>query len=109
MSVHHYHNDCDRMVILRCVGPNAFFQEKVVFPLEDWFFECPPKSQVDIWSHGLTGVELLDSISADDLKMACNLVATPGRRLTQDNLNAPRCELQRGTSVSPITRMLVPS
>jgi hypothetical protein len=109
MGVHRYRNDCDRMVILRCIGPNTFFQEKVVFPLEDWLFDCPPKSRVDIWSHGLTGVELLDSISADDLQIADELVATPGRRLAQKNLNAPSCELLRGPSVSPLTRMLVPS
>jgi hypothetical protein len=30
MGVHRYRNDCDRMVILRCIGPNTFFQEKVV-------------------------------------------------------------------------------
>ena len=81
MGVHRYRNDCDRMVILRFIGPNTFFQEKVVFPLEDWLFDCPPKSRVDIWSHGLTGVELLDSIFADDLQIADELVATPGRRL----------------------------
>ena len=109
MGVHRYRNDCDRMVILRCIGPNTFFQEKVVFPLEDWLFDCPPKSRVDIWSHGLTGVELLDSISADDLQIADELVAPPGRELAQKNLNAPNCDLQSGTSVSPLTRMLVPS
>jgi hypothetical protein len=109
MGVHRYRNYCDRMVILRCIGPNTFFQEKVVFPLEDWLFDCPPESRVDIWSHGLTGVKLLDSISADDLQIADELVAPPGRELAQKNLNAPNCDLQSGTSVSPLTRMLVPS
>ena len=109
MGVHRYRNYCDRMVILRCIGPNTFFQEKVVFPLEDWLFDCPPKSRVDIWSHGLTGVEFLDSISADDLPIADELVATAGRRLAQKNLNAPNCDLQRGGSVSTLTRMLIPS
>ena len=104
-----YHNASNQMVILRCIGPNTFFQEKVVFPLEDWLFDCPPESRVDIWSHGLTGVELLDSIFADDLQIADELVATPGRRLAQKNRNAPSCELLRGPSVSPLTRMLVPS
>lgn len=109
MGIHHYRNDLEQMVILRCIGPNAFFQEKVVFPLEDWLFDCPPESRVDIWSHGLTGVELLDSISADDLQIAGDLVATPGRRLAQRKVNAPSSELQRGTSVSPLTRVLVRS
>ena len=104
-----YHNASNQMVILRCIGPNTFFQEKVVFPLEDWLFDCPPESRVDIWSHGLTGVEFLDSISADDLPIADELVATAGRRLAQKNLNVPNCDLQRGGSVSTLTRMLIPS
>ncbi|MCP9806906.1 DUF1830 domain-containing protein [Cyanobium sp. T1B-Tous] len=48
MGDHHYRNDCGQMVILRCIGLNAFFQEKIVFPLEDWLFDCPSESRVDI-------------------------------------------------------------
>jgi len=62
-----YRNVSSRMVILRCVGPEAFFHEKVLFPFEDWLFECPTQSRVDIWSHGLGGAEQVESISAEDL------------------------------------------
>ena len=64
-----YRNNSHQMVILRCIGPETFFQEKVVFPFEDWLFRCPPHSRVDIWTHGLTGAEQLDSINAEDLML----------------------------------------
>ncbi|MCH9714900.1 MAG: DUF1830 domain-containing protein [Cyanobacteria bacterium] len=67
MDTCHYHNVSNRIVILRCIGPESFFHEKVVFPFEDWLFSCPPQSRVDIWSHGLMGVEQLDSINAEEL------------------------------------------
>ena len=73
-----YRNTSRQMVILRCIGPEAFFQEKVVFPFEDWLFRCPPHSRVDIWTHGLTGAEQLDSINAEDLLLPADVVATGG-------------------------------
>ena len=71
-----YHNASNQMVILRCIGPEAFFQEKVIFPFDEWLFSCPPQSRVDIWSHGLMGVEQLDSIKAEDLLLPAEL-STP--------------------------------
>ena len=73
-----YHNTSNQMVILRCIGPEAFFQEKVIFPFEEWLFSCPPQSRVDIWSHGLTGVEQLDSINAEDLLLPAELAVPVG-------------------------------
>jgi hypothetical protein len=58
------------MVIVRCVGPNAFFLEKVVFPFEELLFACPPHSRIDIWTYGTNGAELVDSMPADDLRAA---------------------------------------
>jgi hypothetical protein len=65
----HYRNLNERMVILRCVGPDQFFHEKVVFPFEDWLFSCPASSDVQIWSHGNSngGMELLEVFPASDL------------------------------------------
>ena len=63
----HYSNISERMVILRCVGPDAFFHEKVIFPFEAWSFSCPDGSDVQIWTHGLGGAELLESCPASDL------------------------------------------
>jgi hypothetical protein len=73
-----YHNASNQMVILRCIGPEAFFQEKVIFPFEEWLFSCPPQSRVDIWSHGLMGVEQLDSINAEDLLLPAEVAVPVG-------------------------------
>ena len=62
-----YRNTSDRMVILRCVGPEQFFLERVVFPFELLSFTCPAKSEIKIWTHGLGGPELVESIQAQDL------------------------------------------
>ncbi|MCP9842034.1 DUF1830 domain-containing protein [Synechococcus sp. J7-Johnson] len=81
----HYRNTSGQMVILRCIGPEAFFQEKVVFPFEDWQFCCPSQSRVDIWTHGIMGAELLDSVQADDLRMSVE-ADLPAWGLAQQNL-----------------------
>ncbi len=62
-----YRNGSDRMVILRCIGPDQFFLERVVFPFELLTFLCPASSEVEIWTHGLGGPELRESIEAHEL------------------------------------------
>ena len=62
-----YQNRSDRMVILRCTGPNRFFLERVVFPMELLAFEAPSEADVEIWCHSLGGPELLERFSAEDL------------------------------------------
>jgi hypothetical protein len=62
-----YRNASDRMVILRCCGPSAFFLERVVFPFELLSFQCPRESEVEIWTHGLGGPELLETCPAREL------------------------------------------
>jgi hypothetical protein len=62
-----YRNSSDRMVIVRCCGPQDFFLERVVFPFELLTFHCPPASDVQIWRHGTAGGELLESVEAEDL------------------------------------------
>ncbi|MFM9073615.1 MAG: DUF1830 domain-containing protein [Cyanobium sp.] len=62
-----YRNTTDRMVILRCCGTDQFFLERVVFPFEVLAFLCPPLSEVKIWSHGLYGPELLETLTSDHL------------------------------------------
>ncbi|MFZ0406741.1 MAG: DUF1830 domain-containing protein [Cyanobium sp.] len=78
MDTHRHHNASHQMVILRCIGPEAFFQEKVVFPFEEWLFRCPPQRRVNIWSHGLMGAEQLDSINAQDLLLPAELAVPVG-------------------------------
>lgn len=64
-----YRNTSDRMVILRCCGPTEFYLERVVFPFEMLSFRCPPQSEVEIWTHGLGGPELLEAIHAEGLEL----------------------------------------
>jgi hypothetical protein len=60
------------MVIMRCVGPSEFFMERVVFPFELLSFACPLNSEVKVWTHGLGGPELLESIQAEQLGVDCS-------------------------------------
>lgn len=62
-----YRNSSDRMVIVRCLGPQEFFLERVVFPFELLSFLAPADSEVQIWTHGLGGPELLESIPVAEL------------------------------------------
>lgn len=64
-----YRNASDRMVILRCLGPSQYFLERVVFPFELLTFECPEGSEVEIWTHGLGGPDLRETIVAADLSL----------------------------------------
>lgn len=68
MPVLAYRNTDCHIVILRCIGANSFFREKVIFPFEEFLFSCPAESRVDIWTHGLGGAELLDSLSVEELQ-----------------------------------------
>ena len=67
MATCRYHNVSDRLVILRCIGPNSFFQEKVLFPTEDWLFDCPAHSSIEVWTNSLAGADLLDCLTSEDL------------------------------------------
>ncbi len=66
-----YSNSSDRMVILRCLGPGEFFLERVVFPFEQLSFQCPPGSDVEIWSHSLGGPELVEHFAAELVSCCC--------------------------------------
>lgn len=66
-----YRNGSDRMVILRCLGPSAFFLERVVFPFEQLSFQCPDGSDVEIWTHSLGGPELLERFEAAEVSCCC--------------------------------------
>ena len=64
-----YRNGTDRMVIVRCIGPDEFFLERVVFPFELLSFLAPPGSVVEIWTHGLGGPELMESLPLEQLSL----------------------------------------
>ena len=78
-----YRNNSERMVILRCTGPEQFFLERVVFPFELLSFQCPAKSDIKVWTHGLGGPELVESIQAHEILLdpplgTTQLEALPG-------------------------------
>ena len=70
-----YRNASDRMVILLCSGAAEFYLERVVFPFEMLTFTCPVSARVEIWTHGLGGAELVETMSADELLL---MAPTPG-------------------------------
>ena len=37
------------MIILKCIGENQFFCEKVLMPLEVYFFEAPDDARLEFW------------------------------------------------------------
>jgi hypothetical protein len=80
-----YRNASDRMVIVRCIGPDEFFLERVVFPFELLSFDCPPSTDVQIWTHGLGGAELLETLQADGLLIEAS--TTPPLPLPLEDLN----------------------
>ena len=51
------------MVIARCFAGDTFFLERVVFPFELLSFACPPDADLEIWTHGLGGPELIETPS----------------------------------------------
>ena len=50
-----YRNDTDRMVIVKCVGDDHFYREKVVLPTEMFWFEAPEQARLEIWKMSVSG------------------------------------------------------
>ena len=50
-----YENNSSKMVILKCIGPDRFYREKVVMPMETFCFEAPPEARLEIWQMSLGG------------------------------------------------------
>ena len=50
-----YKNNSSKMVILKCIGPDRFYREKVVMPMETFCFEAPSEARLEIWQMSLGG------------------------------------------------------
>ena len=50
-----YQNDTDRMVIVKCIGTDHFYREKVVMPTETFWFEAPSDARLEIWKMSISG------------------------------------------------------
>ena len=57
-----YKNEHSRMLIVRCIGENSFYVEKVVLPSEIIEFEAPKDARVEIWGNDLSGLHIEDTI-----------------------------------------------
>ena len=57
-----YKNENSRMLIIRCIGENSFYVEKVVLPSEIIAFEAPKDARVEIWGNDLSGLHIEDTI-----------------------------------------------
>ena len=65
-----YRNETDRMVIVKCVGRDQFYREKVVLPTELFWFEAPEDARLEIWKMSVTGQML--HVRADVTDFAMN-------------------------------------
>jgi hypothetical protein len=61
-----YKNEHSRMLIVRCIGENSFYVEKVVLPSEIIAFEAPKDARVEIWGNDLSGLHIEDTIIVGD-------------------------------------------
>ena len=74
-----YHNDTDQMVIVKCVGEDHFYREKVVMPTEIFCFEAPRDARLEIWKMSISGQML--HVRADVIDYAMEDEATPTKSL----------------------------
>ena len=64
-----YKNDTSRMVIVKCIGADHFYREKVVMPAEVFWFEAPEDARLEIWKMSMTGQMLHVRADVSDYAM----------------------------------------
>ena len=65
-----YQNDTSRMVIVKCIGTNHFYREKVVMPTEVFWFGAPRDARLEIWKMSMSGQMLHVRADVSDYAMA---------------------------------------
>ncbi len=50
------------MLVIRCIGSNNFFLEKVIFPFEDFSLVAPHGSKIEIWGNNIDGLHIEERI-----------------------------------------------
>ena len=53
-----YKNISSRMLVIKCIGSNRFFFEKVVFPNEILNILAPKESKIEVWGLEAYGPKL---------------------------------------------------
>ncbi len=64
-----YKNDTSRMVIVKCIGADHFYREKVVMPTEVFWFEAPHDARLEIWKMSMAGQMLQVRADVSDYAM----------------------------------------
>ena len=72
-----YKNDTCRMVIVKCIGADHFYREKVVMPTEVFWFEAPVDARLEIWKMSMTGQMLHVRADVSDYAMNEESVTEP--------------------------------
>ena len=72
-----YKNDTSRMVIVKCIGADHFYREKVVMPTEVFWFEVPEDARLEIWKMSMTGQMLHVRADVSDYAMNEESVTEP--------------------------------
>ena len=68
-----YTNESPGMVVVKCIGTNKFFLEKVIFPKEILIMKLPEGSNVEIWgleSYGPKLEQRIRVVASEDIKLA---------------------------------------
>ena len=63
-----YRNDTSRMVIMKCIGSNQFYLEKVIMPSEIYLFNAPKEARLEIWRMSRSGQMLHVRADVSDYK-----------------------------------------
>ena len=65
-----YQNDTSRMLILKCIGSEQFYLEKVIMPSEIFLFNAPKEARLEIWRMSISGQMLHIRADVSDYKLS---------------------------------------
>ena len=63
-----YQNDTSHMLIIKCIGSNQFYLEKVIMPSEIFLFNAPKEARLEIWRMSMSGQMLHVHADVSDYK-----------------------------------------
>ena len=65
-----YQNDTSRMLILKCIGSEQFYLEKVIMPSEIFLFNAPKEARLEIWRMSISGQMLHIRADVSDYQLS---------------------------------------
>jgi len=57
-----YQNKSTKILVLRCIGSNNFFLEKVIFPFENFSLMAPHGAKIEIWGNSFDKINIEERI-----------------------------------------------